>query len=215
MLALQGDLENHGGTVALQTTIDHLRFHNENWHVRIAGEPTEITCDMVVNAAGLGAVALAGRIEGYPSDRIPTLYLAKGNYFGYSGRAPFRHLIYPAPVDGGLGIHLTMDLAGRIKFGPDVEWIEEIGYQVTSDRRSSFAQSVARYWPGVNPEMLFPDYAGIRPKLTGPNQPAADFRIDGPEVHSLPRLVSLFGIESPGLTSSLSIADEVVGLLHS
>lgn len=215
MLALQGDLEDHGGAVALQNTVDRLRFQNGNWQVRLAGEPAEITCDMIVNAAGLGAVALADRIDGYPSHRIPTLYLAKGSYFGYSGRSPFRHLIYPAPVDGGLGVHLTMDLADRIKFGPDVEWIEEIDYQVASDRRSHFVQSAARYWPGVNPEMLFPDYAGIRPKLAGPNQPAADFRIDGPDVHHLPRLVNLFGIESPGLTSSLSIADEVAGMLDS
>src|SRR4029077_7049268 len=147
----------------------------------------------------------------YSAARVPRLVLAKGNYFGFNGRPVFSHLIYPAPVEGGLGTHVTLDLSGRMRFGPDVEWIDTEQYAVDPGRAQSFYASVRTYWPSLPDNSLVPDYSGIRPKLTGKGEPAADFLIDGPVAHGLPRLVHLFGIESPGLTSSLSIAEEVVG----
>jgi L-2-hydroxyglutarate oxidase LhgO len=162
-----------------------------------------------VNAAALGAQGIARATEGYPPERVPRLVLAKGNYFGCTGRPAFRHLIYPAPVDGGLGTHVTLDLAGRMRFGPDVEWIDREVYEVDPRRAESFYASIRRYWPGLPDGALVADYSGIRPKLTGPGEPAADFVIDGPAEHGLPGLVHLFGIESPGLTSALSIAEDV------
>ena len=145
---------------------------------------------------------------------MPRLVLARGNYFGYAGRPVFSRLIYPAPrIDGGLGTHVTLDLAGRMRFGPDVEWIDEENYNVNPERAKSFYASIRRYWPGLPDNSLQPDYAGVRPKLTGPGEPAADFMIEGPAQHGLPGLMHLFGIESPGLTSSLSLADEVVAEL--
>jgi L-2-hydroxyglutarate oxidase LhgO len=144
---------------------------------------------------------------------VPKLVLAKGNYFGFAGRPAFSRLIYPAPVPGGLGVHVTLDLAGRMRFGPDVQWIEEENYDVDASRADAFYRRIRDYWPGLPDRSLVPDYAGIRPKLTGPGEPAADFIIDGPAAHGVPRLVQLFGIESPGLTSSLSIAEDVRGYL--
>ena len=145
---------------------------------------------------------------------MPRLVLARGNYFGYAGRPVFSRLIYPAPrIDGGLGIHVTLDLAGRMRFGPDVEWIDEENYDVNASRAASFYGAIRRYWPGLRDGSLQPDYAGIRPKLTGPGEPAADFMIEAPAQHGLPRLVHLFGIESPGLTASLSLAEAVVAHL--
>ena len=168
----------------------------------------------MINSAGLGAQPLARHTEAYPQERVPRLVLARGNYFGYAGRPVFSRLIYPAPrIDGGLGTHVTLDLAGRMRFGPDVEWIDEENYNVNPARAQSFYASIRRYWPGLPDNSLQPDYAGIRPKLTGPGEPAADFMIEGPAQHGLPGLIHLFGIESPGLTSSLSLADEVVGYL--
>jgi L-2-hydroxyglutarate oxidase LhgO len=148
-----------------------------------------------------------------PSEAIPTLVLAKGSYFGCSVKAPFSRLIYPAPVDGGLGVHLTLDLAGRGKFGPDVEWLDHndparVDYAVDVKRSESFYDAIRRYWPTLPDGALTPDYSGCRPKLSRAGEPAADFRIDGPETHGVPGLVNLFGIESPGLTSSLAIAEE-------
>ena len=146
--------------------------------------------------------------------RVPRLVMARGNYFSYAGRPVFSRLIYPAPrIDGGLGIHVTLDLAGRMRFGPDVEWIEDEDYNVNASRVDAFYASIRRYWPALPDDTLFPDYAGIRPKLTGPGEPAADFVIDGPADHGLPGLVQLFGIESPGLTSALSLAEVVVDYL--
>jgi L-2-hydroxyglutarate oxidase LhgO len=168
----------------------------------------------VVNAAGLRAQALARCTTGYPVERVPRLVLAKGNYFGYAGRPVFSRLIYPAPVDGGLGVHVTLDLAGRMRFGPDVEWIDTENYEVDPARAALFYERIRTYWPALPAGSLVPDYAGIRPKLTGPGEPPADFVIDGPRDHGLPRLVNLFGIESPGLTSALSLAEDVVERLE-
>jgi L-2-hydroxyglutarate oxidase LhgO len=210
MLALQGDLEDAGGMVAFHAPVERIAQNETQWNVHVSGaEPGEIGVDAVVNAAGLGAQALARVTEGYPAKRVPPLVLAKGNYFGCLGKPAFSRLIYPSPVEGGLGTHVTLDLAGRMRFGPDVEWIEREAYEVDPTRAESFYASIRRYWPGLPDGALVPDYSGIRPKLTGPNEKAADFMIDGPTEHGLAGLVHLFGIESPGLTSCLSMAEDV------
>lgn len=214
MLALRGDLEDRGGMIALATPIERIARGATKWRVHFGGrEPGDLDVDAVVNCAGLRAQSLAHRIEGYPAEKIPKLVLAKGNYFAYAGRPVFRRLIYPTPVDGGLGVHVTVDLAGRMRFGPDVEWIEREQYTVDPSRAASFYARIRSYWPGLPDGSLVPDYCGIRPKLTGPGEPAADFVIAGPAEHGLPGMVALFGIESPGLTSSLSLAEDVVTAL--
>src|SRR6202521_1485108 len=215
MLALQGDLEDRGGMIAFETLIERLEPTSRGWSVRFGGkEPGSLEVDAVVNSAGLGAQALARATAGYPATRVPRLILAKGNYFGYARRPVFSRLIYPAPVDGGLGIHVTLDLAGRMRFGPDVEWIDREAYEVDPRRADSFYARIRTYWPGLPDDTLVPDYSGIRPKLTGPGEAPADFLIDGPGGHGLARMVQLFGIESPGMTSALSLADEVVRQLE-
>ncbi len=216
MLALRGDLEDHGGMIAFATPIERIERSQQGWSVAFGGrEPGTLEVDTVVNSAGLGAQALARATHGYPPTRVPRLVLAKGNYFGYAGRPVFSRLIYPAPVDGGLGTHVTLDLAGRMRFGPDVEWIDREAYEVDPGRAASFYARIRTYWPELADDTLVPDYAGIRPKLSGPGEPAADFLIDGPAEHGIAGLVHLFGIESPGLTSALSLADAVVGQLAS
>jgi L-2-hydroxyglutarate oxidase LhgO len=214
MLALQGDLEDAGGVIAFNSPIEQVSRAGSGWEVRYGGpEPGLLPVDAVVNAASLGAQAVAAATEGYPAGRVPRLVLAKGNYFSCLGKPAFSHLIYPAPVEGGLGTHLTLDLAGRMRFGPDVEWIDSEVYEVDPARAERFYASIRRYWPGLPEGALVADYSGIRPKLTGPGEPAADFLVDGPADHGLAGLVHLFGIESPGLTSSLSIAEEVADKL--
>jgi L-2-hydroxyglutarate oxidase LhgO len=216
MLALLGELEDHGGMIAFETPVERLSFVGEQWQVRFGGRDAGVaTFDAVINAAGLGAQALARRVEGYPASQVPRLVLAKGNYFGYAGRPVFSRLIYPTPVDGGLGVHVTIDLAGRMRFGPDVEWIDSESYSVDPRRAEGFYQRIRRYWPALPDGSLMPDYCGIRPKLTGPGEKPADFMIVAETAHGLPRLVCLFGIESPGLTASLSLAEDVVGYLSS
>ena len=169
----------------------------------------------VVNCAGLGAQRLARATQDYPPERVPRLVLAKGNYFGFLGRPVFSRLIYPVPVPGGLGVHVTLDLAGRMRFGPDVEWIEEENYDVTPARAAAFYKGIRAYWPKLPDNSLAPDYAGMRPKLTGAGEPAADFMVQGPQHHGLERTVHMFGIESPGLTCALSLAEEVADYLSS
>jgi L-2-hydroxyglutarate oxidase LhgO len=215
MLALEGDLEDRGGMIAFNTKIERLVPSPSGWEVTFGGaEPGTLTVDAVINSAGLGAQTIARATEGYAPSRVPRLVLAKGNYFGFMGRPAFSHLIYPAPVEGGLGTHVTLDMAGRMRFGPDVEWIESEHYDVDPKRAESFYASVRTYFPALPHNSLVPDYCGIRPKLTGKGEPAADFAIDGPSGHDLSRLVHLFGIESPGLTSALSIAEDVVGQIE-
>ncbi len=214
MLALQGDLEDRGGAIALHTPVTGLARRDGRWAAAFGGaSPGDYPCDAVVNAASLDAQALAAQTEGYPAERVPRRVLARGNYFGFTGKPAFSRLIYPSPVEGGLGTHLTLDLAGRMRFGPDVEWIEAVDYRVDPARGDAFYAAIRRYWPGLPDGALVPDYAGIRPKLTGPGEPAADFVIDGPAEHGLPGLVHLFGIESPGLTASLSLAEAVADRL--
>jgi L-2-hydroxyglutarate oxidase LhgO len=216
MLALQGDLEAHGGAIAFETPVTRLEPRAAGgWRVHFGGsEAGHLDVDAVFNAAGLSAQAIARATDGYPQERIPRQVLAKGNYFSFAGRPAFTRLIYPVPVDGGLGVHVTLDLAGRMRFGPDVEWISELDYTVDPQRAAAFYDRIRSYWPGLPDGSLVPDYAGIRPKLTGPGEPAADFMIDGPAEHGMAGLVMLFGIESPGLTSSLSLADEVTSYLR-
>ncbi len=215
MLALQGEFEDCGGAIAFGTRITRLSPAAKGWRVEFAGrDQGALVVDAVVNCAGLGAQALAHATLGYPSERVPRLVLAKGNYFAYAGRPVFSRLIYPAPVEGGLGTHVTLDLAGRMRFGPDVEWVAHETYDVDPVRAASFYASIRRYWPRLPDGSLMPDYAGIRPKLTGPGEKAADFVIEGPAEHGVPGLVHLFGIESPGLTSALSIAEDVAQRLN-
>ena len=214
MLALWGDLQDRGGMIAFATPVEHLSYKAPHWQVQFGGRDAgTVEFDAVVNAAGLGAQALARRIDDYPAGKVPRLVLGKGNYFGFAGRPVFSRLIYPTPIDGGLGVHVTLDLAGRMRFGPDVEWVSEENYSVDPRRADAFYDRIRSYWPGVPAGSLVPDYCGIRPKLTGPGEGQADFMIAAERDHGLPRLVNLFGIESPGLTSSLSLAEEVVAYL--
>ena len=216
MLALWGELEDRGGMIAFETPVERMSYQAPHWRVQFGGrEPGTVEFDAVINSAGLGAQPLARRIEGYPADKVPRLVLGKGNYFGFAGRPAFSRLIYPTPIDGGLGVHVTLDLAGRMRFGPDVEWVTEENYAVDPRRAGSFYARIRTYWPGLPDGSLVPDYAGIRPKIRGQGEPQADFIIAAEPDHGMPRLVNLFGIESPGLTSSLSLAEEIVGYLAS
>lgn len=217
MLALQGDAEANGATVVLRTAVERVARNGSGFVVHTrdeGGEVFELEASAFVNAAGLDALTLAGAIEGLPPGSIPPGRLARGNYFTLSGRSPFSRLIYPVPVDGGLGVHLTLDLAGQARFGPDVEWIDAVDHTVDPARGAMFASEIRRYWPGLPHEGLQPAYSGIRPKLSGPGEPNADFVIQGPNDHGAGAVVNLFGIESPGLTSSLAIADHVAALLR-
>ncbi|MEP7030160.1 MAG: NAD(P)/FAD-dependent oxidoreductase [Pseudolabrys sp.] len=214
MLALRGDLEDAGGAIALRTPVLGAKREAGQWLVRFGGsEGGEFSFDAVVNCAGLRAQNVARTIEDYPPTRVPRLVLGKGNYFSYAGRPAFSRLIYPTPIVGGLGVHVTLDMAGRMRFGPDVEWIEKEDYAVDPRRADIFYERIRTYWPGLRDGTLSADYSGIRPKLGGPNEPQADFLIDAPAQHGLPGLVQLFGIESPGLTSSLSLGEEIAAYL--
>jgi L-2-hydroxyglutarate oxidase LhgO len=212
MLALRGGLEDAGGAIAFNTRVAGADRKDGRWWVRLA-DGDVFAFDAVVNCAGLGAQALARAMPGYPPARVPRLVMAKGNYFSYAGKPAFRRLVYPTPMPGGLGVHVTLDLAGRMRFGPDVEWIEREGYEVDPGRAALFYARIRTYWPGLPDGSLSPDYAGIRPKLSGQGEPQGDFLIDGPAEHGLPGLVQMFGIESPGLTSSLSLAEDVAARL--
>ncbi len=208
MLALQGDMENAGGTLVCDCRVESLTRSGDGFLVTTGGgAATEIQARFVVNSAGLGAVDLLNRIDGYPQEKIPVLHLARGNYFTVAARSPFKHLIYPVPHTAGLGIHATLDLGKRVRFGPDVEWIDKIDYSVSAARAPQFYEAIRRYWPGLADGALMPDYTGIRPKLHGPGEPQPDFRIESAAEHGLPGLVNLLGIESPGLTSALAIGD--------
>jgi L-2-hydroxyglutarate oxidase LhgO len=220
LLALEAEIAAAGGLIAYRSPFVAAEPAATGFAVTTGGaEPARFTTARLVNSAGLAATTVAARIAGLAPADIPPLRLAKGSYFGLRGRSPFSGLIYPAPTDGGLGVHATLDLAGRTRFGPDVEWLpagagtEALDHAVDLARAEGFYAAVRRYWPALPDGALFADYAGIRPKLSGPGAPAADFRIDGPEAHGLAGLVNLFGIESPGLTASLAIAEEVLARL--
>ncbi len=215
MLALQGDLEDAGGMIAFQSPV--ARGHCERDAIYLeagADEPLELAARVVINSAGLTAQDLARKIEGVPKDSIPPSAYAKGNYYVLQGEAPFRHLIYPVPEPGGLGVHLTLDLAGQARFGPDVEWVQKLDYTVDPARAERFYRVIRRYWPGLPDGSLQPGYAGIRPKLTGPGAAAQDFLIQGPAAHGVRGLINLYGIESPGLTAALSIGEYVADAIQ-
>lgn len=210
MLSYQGDLEAAGGMVLLHQRVARIVAEDSAFAVCVAGSSdVDVRCRMLINSAGLWAPALARSIEGYDAALAPEAYFAIGHYFAYAGPSPFSHLVYPVPIPGGLGIHATNDMAGSCRFGPDAEWIDDVDYTFDEGRRSAFVEAIRRYFPGVDPDKLSPAYTGIRPKLYAAGQPAADFQIQDAAEHGLPGLVNLFGIESPGLTSSLAIADQV------
>ena len=211
MLALLADAEHAGAQFASHAPVDGLELGSAAITLSVGGaEPMRLAARQVVNAAGLGAARIASASRGLDPAFAPTLAYAKGNYFMLQGRAPFSRLIYPVPEAAGLGVHLTLDLAGQARFGPDVEWTESPEYSVSADRAKAFAEAIRHYWPALPDGALQPGYAGVRPKLGGPGDAAADFRIDGPAEHGHPGLVNLLGIESPGLTACLAIADEVL-----
>ena len=214
MLALRGDLEDAGAAIAFNTKVEGAARRDGRWRISFRDGETFVF-DAVVNCAGLGAQAAARAMTDYPATRVPRLVLGKGNYFTYMGKPAFTRLIYPTPIVGGLGVHVTLDMGGRMRFGPDVEWVERENYDVDPARAASFYERIRTYWPALPDGALAPDYSGIRPKLTGPKEAQADFLIDTPPQHGLPGLVQMFGIESPGLTSSLSLAEDVVGYLAS
>jgi L-2-hydroxyglutarate oxidase LhgO len=207
MLALLGDAEDAGAMIAYGTTAEVA--HGIRDGLRVKTSAGDIEALLVVNAAGFCAPAFAEAIDVLAPKHIPKSWLAKGSYFALGMKSPFSRLIYPVPVDGGLGVHLTLDLGGQARFGPDVEWVDSIDYAVDPARGAVFYEAIRRYWPGLPDGALQPGYAGIRPKISGPGEPAADFRIDGPETHGVPGLINLFGIESPGLTACLAIAEHV------
>jgi L-2-hydroxyglutarate oxidase LhgO len=218
MLSFQGDIENAGGMVVLNAAVEAVKLDTNvssspRHRVHMA-DGSVLATRTLINAAGLIAPALAHQFSGLAPPHIPTAYYAKGNYFTLSSAAPFRHLIYPVPESAGLGVHLTLDLGGQAKFGPDVQWVDTPDdFQVDASRADAFYAAVRTYWPALPDGALQSGYAGIRPKISGPNAPAADFLIQGPATHGVAGLVNLFGIESPGLTSSMAIADWVTRLL--
>ena len=219
MLALQGDLEGAGGALVLLAPVHRIDARAEHLVLDVGGDaPMPLAARFVVNAAGLWAPQLAASTLGLAPRHVPTARYAKGNYFSLAARAPFSHLIYPIPQDAGLGVHLTLDLAGQARFGPDVEWIspatpDDIDYRVDAARAAAFEADIRSYWPGLPQNALQPAYSGVRPKLQGPGEPAHDFVLQGPAEHGVPGLMNLFGIESPGLTASLAVADEVLSRL--
>ena len=217
MLAYQGDMENYGGMIAFLSPAVSGSAEKTGIKIETAGsDPMTLKCRILVNSAGLGAQKFAQSIKNLPRESIPPLYYAKGDYFTLTGQSPFSHLIYPVPAPGGLGTHSTLDLGGQTKFGPDVSWINEPEYDVDPMKADSFYEAIRRYWPELEDGALQPGYAGIRPKLTGPNHGKyiADFMIQGQDQHGIPGLINLYGIESPGLTSSLAIADKVAKKLE-
>ncbi|MCR9219749.1 MAG: NAD(P)/FAD-dependent oxidoreductase [Alphaproteobacteria bacterium] len=211
MIAYQGDAEGAGAMVAFNAPVLSGAVEDDGIVLEVGGDhPMRLKADLAVNSAGLAAQAIAARLDGVPADSIPPIFYAKGNYYALAGRAPFSRLIYPAPVAGGLGVHLTLDLGGQARFGPDVEWIEAIDYDVDPARADGFYAAVRRYWPGLPDGALAPAYSGVRPKVAKPGGSGEDFIVQGPADHGVPGYVGLYGIESPGLTASLALADLVL-----
>lgn len=214
MLALLGDAEARGVRAVFNTRVARVEITGAGFTLSIAGvEATQVRCSVLVNCAGLGSVELARNTVGLGRSWVPRAYLCKGSYFGLVGQVPFRHLIYPVPDSAGLGVHLTLDLAGGARFGPDTEWIEAVDYAVDPARATVFDAAIRRYWPGLPHGALRPAYAGVRAKIVGPGESAADFRVDTEREHGVPGLINLFGIESPGLTSALGIAEHIAAVL--
>ena len=225
MLSLLGGFEDAGGMIAYQSPLISAKPVGQNaaggFELVIGGDDgMRIQTRWLINCAGMSAPAVAQQIEGLISNQVPKAYFAKGNYFSLSGKSPFSHLIYPIPEPGGLGVHLTLDMGGQAKFGPDVEWLDieqegQIDYTVDPRRSEGFYEAVRRYWPDLKDGSLQPDYSGVRAKIVPPNAPAGDFYFDGPEQHGLQGLFNLYGFESPGLTSSLAIAKHLEAKIKS
>jgi len=214
MLAYLGDAEAHGSALALKSPLVGGDVASDGIVLHVGGaEPMTLKASVVVNSAGLRAPSVAKSIEGYPQELAPRELYAKGNYYSLNRKSPFQRLVYPVPEPGGLGVHVTLDLAGQARFGPDVEWVERISYDVDPGRSARFYAAIRRYWPALPDDSLSPGYAGIRPKTSGPGEPASDFEIQGPRRHGVAGLVHLFGIESPGLTASLALAKRVLSEL--
>ena len=219
MQQLQADFERFGGQVVLNTKLSPLQIDKTGISFELLGQAAQVKARCCVNAAGLYAIDLFKDMPSFPQVHLPKASFAKGSYFSYSTKTPFSHLIYPVPESGGLGVHLTIDMAGAAKFGPDVEWLttdtnpDDFNYSVAPEKSSNFAAAIGQYWPDVDESKLLTDYSGMRPKVSGPNEAAGDFIIQDESIHGVERLVNLFGIESPGLTSSLAIADEVCARL--
>lgn len=209
MLAYQGDAERHGAMLAFNAPLERARVTPEGIALEVGGdEPMGLMAGIVVNSAGLHAPGLARRIEGLPPGSVPGAWYCKGNYFSLAGRSPFSRPVYPVPEQAGLGVHVTVDMGGQCRFGPDTEWVDRLDYDVDPRRADVFYAEVRKYWPGLPDGALEPGYSGIRPKITPQGAPAADFVISGPEEHGVAGLVNLFGIESPGLTASWAVARE-------
>jgi L-2-hydroxyglutarate oxidase LhgO len=212
-MALAGELEQANGRVVLNAKVARVRRADGGAFRVETATGDAVTCARLVNAAGLSATHVAAAIEGLDAAHVPRQYYGAGHYYGLHGKAPFSRLIYPMPEPHGLGVHLGFDFAGRVRFGPDVRFVDAPDYRFDDSRRAAFAASIRRWWPELRDEDLTPDFVGVRPKIHGPGEPQADFRIDDATHHGLPGLVNLFGIESPGLTSSLAIGEEVAGRL--
>jgi L-2-hydroxyglutarate oxidase LhgO len=215
MLALQGEIEDRGGAVVVETPfVGAEPLARGGFRIRAGGaQPTDLTCRLLVTAAGLGAQAAAAAIEGYPATAVPAAHFGKGVYFALHGPPPFSRLVYPLPIKGALGVHYRRDLGGQARFGPDLEYVAKADYAVDPAKAPAFAAYIRRFWPGLPDGALSPDYAGVRPKIHGPDEAQPDFRLDGPSVHGIEGLVAMFGIESPGLTSSLAIGEEAAAKL--
>ncbi len=216
--SLLGDAQRHGADLALETRVERLQHNGQVWIVEgeSCGEPFSVDVQRVINAAGLFSSQLASRIDGLEVGHVPITQWCRGRYFSYSGTSPFTRLIYPMPEvnTAGLGVHATIDMGGQVRFGPDVAWTDCIDYQVEESLKSAFSVAIQRYFPGLDPQRLTPGYCGIRPKLSRPGEPAEDFLMQGPQTHGLPGLVNLYGIESPGLTASLAIANHVARIIN-
>ena len=216
MLALQGDLEAAGGNIAFLSNCRGGTVEDNGINLRVANQGKELTirANTVVNAAGLRATQLADAISGLDTRHVPRTHYAKGTYFVLQQNSPFSHLVYPMPNGAWLGIHVTLDIRGQARFGPNQEWIEEIDYEVNTSLAELFYEAIRQYWPAIPAGALGPGYAGVRPKIVGPGKAPGDFIIQGPKKHRVDGLINLFGIESPGLTSSLAIGEEVFRMLH-
>tara|TARA_R110000868_G_scaffold4155_18_gene25418 strand:- start:11607 stop:12707 length:1101 start_codon:yes stop_codon:yes gene_type:complete len=214
MLALQGDAEAAGAMTAFMTPVVGGRVMNDGIRIDCGGAaPTSLVADTVINSAGLWAQSIAAGIAGVPADTVPPTYYCKGNYYTLSGKPPFRRPVYPVPEKAGLGVHVTVDLGGQVRFGPDVEWVDGIDYDVDPARADKFYAAVRKYYPALQDGAIQPGYSGIRPKIQAPHEAARDFLVQGPDDHGVPGLINLYGIESPGMTSSLAIADFVQKLI--
>lgn len=215
MQSLVNDIESGGGVIVYKTPFERAQVASHGFAVSLGGtDPATVNARCLINSAGLYALGLAKCVDGLAINQIPQACFAKGNYYSYMGQVPFKRLIYPVPETGGLGIHLTLDMGGQARFGPDVEWIDKIDYQVNDQSRQKFAEAIQTYWPACDPSKLAPTYSGIRPKLGTPQQFSSDFVIQTEQDHSVAGLINLFGIESPGLTASLAIAEQVSSIVE-